>query len=131
MLTALIVRATWYRAFNSRRHAATPDEAEATVKAIGKRLCRLEEQLAPADRTPREVLRLIVRPVGALLSLDCATCRRTLCSNGSLMEVVSVAGLPERPSRSKGGNPTPVTDEQLEAFIQGTPIEPAYWSHRP
>jgi hypothetical protein len=47
------------------------------------------------------------------------------------MEVVSVAGLPERPSRSKGGNPTPVTDEQLEAFIQGTPIEPAYWSHRP
>jgi hypothetical protein len=99
------------------------------MKAIAKRLRRLEQQLAPADGRPREVLRLIVRPVGPLPSLDGATCSRTLCSNGSVMEVVSLMGSPDRLTRRGCGN-SPVTGEELEAFIQRTPILPADWSQR-
>jgi hypothetical protein len=43
----------------------------------------------------------------------------TLCASGSLMEVVGLAGLPEWASRLNGGNSTPITDEELEAFHPG------------
>jgi len=59
------------------------------VKAIARRLRRLEDQFAPADGKPRDRFRLVLRPAGLLNpSLENATCRRRLCPNGTVLESV-------------------------------------------
>ncbi len=82
------------------------------MKAIGRRLCRLEDRFAPPDK-PRERYRLVVGRIGPEEGLQNATCKRTLCANGLLMEVVRLNG-------SSDG----LTDEDLDRFVESFPIEP-------
>jgi len=87
------------------------------VKAVIKRIARLEDQFAPKVqpdflRRPRQCLRLVVFAVARELKLDTSTCRRTLTASGCLMEVVTLDG------RRDG-----LTDEELEKFVKSFPVE--------
>lgn len=82
------------------------------MKAIGRRLCRLEDRFAPRDK-PRDRVRVVVSGIGPEECLQNATCERTLCANGSLVEVVRLNG-------SVDG----LTDEDLDKFVESFPIEP-------
>jgi hypothetical protein len=58
------------------------------MNRVSRRIRRLEGQFVPADRKPRQTLRIVVRTRDRTPSLENATCTRTLCPNGTLMEVV-------------------------------------------
>jgi hypothetical protein len=84
------------------------------VKAIAKRLRRLD-QFAPADGKPRKRFRLVLRPAGLRNpSLENATCRRTLCPNGTVLESV------EFTTRSNGRE---LTQEELDKWFASFPVE--------
>jgi len=83
------------------------------VKAIAKRLRRLEGRYALADG-PREVFRLVVRHLGPAEDFERAICRRTLWPNGTVCEIVQLGtGHPE----------SDLTGEKLEEWIAGFPVE--------
>jgi hypothetical protein len=92
------------------------------VKAIARRLRQLEHSFGAVDGKPRVCFRLFVGPVGGMYGLDGATCRRTLCANGLLMELV-IAGNDE--GITAGGDLLTVANEELESFVQGFPVEDA------
>jgi hypothetical protein len=60
-----------------------------------------------------QAFRLVVRPVIGPTDLAKSTCQRTLCPDGSLMEVVNL-----------NGNGSGVSEEELDRFIASFPIEP-------
>ncbi len=82
------------------------------MKAIGRRVCRLEVRFAPPDK-PRDRVRVVVGRIGPEEGLQNATCKRTLCANGSLVEVVRLNG-------SADG----LTAEDLDRFVESFPMEP-------
>lgn len=100
-------------------HASTmleADQKRGLVKAIARRLRRLEIQFGPADGNPRERFRLVVQPAGLRNpGLEGATCRRTLCPNGTVMESVEF---------STSSNGRELTDAELDAWVASFPIEP-------
>ena len=57
------------------------------MNTVIRRLHRLEEQFAPADR-PRRRIRLVLCMAGAKPSLVGATCQRTLSPDGTLWEII-------------------------------------------
>ena len=73
------------------------------------RLKKLERQRTLVAREP---LRLVVSRAGEPLDLSKATSSRTIWPNGQLMEYVDLKG-------SRDG----LSEEDLEKFIQGHPIE--------
>ena len=86
------------------------------MRAIDRRLRRLEDQLGPADGKPRDRFRLVLRPAGLRNpSLENATCRRTLCPNGTVLESVEFS------TRSNGRE---LTQEDLDRWVASFPIEP-------
>jgi hypothetical protein len=80
------------------------------VKAIIKRLRRLEDQFGLADRQPRQYLRIVVERLGRTQRSEHATCRRTLWPDGTLFEMVHF-GRDE------------LTNEDLDRWIATLPIE--------
>ena len=85
------------------------------MKTVIKRLARLEDQFAPADQKARKCFRLIVCRYGAKTSLENATCKRTLCPDGTVMELVELYGSNEGPDS--------VTAEELDRWVATFPIE--------
>ena len=73
------------------------------------RLKRLERERSQVSREP---FRVIVSHAGKPFDLTKATCSRTLCADGRLMEVVNLHG-------SSDG----LSEEDLERFIQSHPVE--------
>jgi hypothetical protein len=57
------------------------------MKPMVRRLHRLEEHFGTADR-PLARMRLLVMTLGSKLCLEDATCKRTRCAGGQLVEVV-------------------------------------------
>ena len=96
------------------------------MKAITRRLNRIENQLNPPPPKPRTWFRVVVRmsdPDAQLVrrldrkpSFGAATCTRLLCPDGTLFEVVRLDKIGE-------GGEQP-TDEELNTWIRGFPIEP-------
>ena len=85
------------------------------MRAIDRRLRRLEDQLGPADGKPRDRFRLVLRPAGLRNpALEGATCRRTLCPNGTVLESVEF-------SRSSDGRE--LTQEELDQWVACFPVE--------
>ena len=85
------------------------------MKAIARRLRRLEDQFAPADGQPRDRFRLVLRPAGLLNpSLENATCRRTLCPNGTVLESVEF---------TTSSNGRELTQEELDRWLASFPVE--------
>jgi hypothetical protein len=96
------------------------------MKALTRRLNRIETQLNPLPPKPRTWFRVVVRmgDVDAPVvrrrdrqpSFGAATCTRSLCPDGTLFEVVRLDKIGE-------GGEQP-TDEELNTWIRGFPIEP-------
>lgn len=103
--------------------AGTGDEA---MTRITRRLNRLEDQFWPPAVKPRSRFRMIARWVDPDApavrrqdrqpSFEKATCRRSLCPDGTLFEVVRLDKIYE-----DGDQPT---DEELNRWIASFPIEP-------
>ncbi len=96
------------------------------MKAITRRLNRIENQFWPPPPKPRTWFRVVVRmgdPDAQLVrrrdrepSFEKATCTRSLCPDGTLFEVVRLDKIGE-------GGEQP-TDAELNTWIAGFPIEP-------
>ena len=84
------------------------------MKAIARRLRRLEDQLGGADGKPRKTFRMVLRQLGHEPGLEQATCRRTLWPDGTVFEN-AVLG-----TRSDGRE---LTDAELDAWVASFPIE--------
>jgi len=81
------------------------------MRRLNGRLDKLERMLHPRG-TPRERLRVVTCGMDRAANLANATCKRTLCENGLLLEVVHLDG-------DRDG----LTDEQLDKFVESFPIE--------
>jgi hypothetical protein len=93
---------------------ATADEG-APVKAIAKRLRRLEDQFGPANGKLRDCFRLVLRPAGLRNpSLENATCRRTLCPNGTVLESVEF---------TTSSNDRELTQAELDTWVASFPVD--------
>lgn len=96
------------------------------MKAITRRLNRIENRFSPPK--PRTRFRVVIRreDVDAPLvrnrdrepSSENATCTRSLCSDGTLGEVVRLDNMGEGSERP--------SDEELNTWIAGFPIEPLH-----
>jgi hypothetical protein len=96
------------------------------MKAITRRLNRIENQLSPPAPKPRTRFRVVFRPGDVDAppvrrrdrepSFEKATCTRALCPDGTLFEVV-------RLDKIAVGAEQP-TDAELNTWIAGFPIEP-------
>ena len=85
------------------------------MKAIAKRLRRLEDEFAPEDGKPRNYSRLVLQPAGLRTpDLEHSTCRRTQWPNGTVSETVEFG---------TGSNGREVTDDELDKWIAGFPVE--------
>ncbi len=84
------------------------------MKAITRRLYRLERQFGPGAGQPRDYFRLIVRRMDRKAGLAGATCTRTLLPGGMVSEVVRL---------DKGSCGREPTDAELERWIATFPIE--------
>lgn len=83
------------------------------MKTVTRRIARLEDRFVSADR-PRRHLRIVLSMAGAKPCLDDATCKRTLCSDGTLLEVVRFN------KRNKG--PDELTNEELDKWVESFPV---------
>jgi hypothetical protein len=61
------------------------------MKAMNRRLSRLEDQLGGADGKPRKSFRMMLRPTSGKAELEKSTCRRFLCADGTVSENIVLA----------------------------------------
>jgi hypothetical protein len=81
------------------------------VRAVLRRVSRLEHSFVTDAAEPRSVFRIVFSSICGELNIATSTCTRTLCPKGLLAEYVRLDGLNE------------LTETQLEAYIQSFPIE--------
>ena len=82
------------------------------MRDVVRRVHRLENHYAPS-RQPLRRFRLVVHRMDRKEDIHGATCRRSLCSDGTVMEII-------RMDRSQGHD---FTEEEFEAWIESCPIE--------
>ncbi len=87
----------------------------ATLK---RRVDRLEDRSGVSSGKPREVDRIVVTCMDREPGLENAECTRTLCPDGTLLEVV-------RLDRSRPGLGRP-SEEALDRFVESFPVRPMY-----
>ena len=96
------------------------------MRTIARRLRRLEDQLGSSDGQPWRYFRLVVTRADRTPSLVNARCSRRLCPDGVVMEMVDLTnplgGIADAGSARRGEDGAPLTDAQLEAFVQSFPI---------
>jgi hypothetical protein len=83
------------------------------MKTLGRRIQRLEDHFVCADR-PQCRLRFVVCMAGARPSLEGATCRRSLCADGTLLELVRYA--------NHNDGPEHLADDEINAWLDGFQI---------
>ncbi len=73
------------------------------MKAVSRRIARLEERFAPTtqDRVKKRLRAIICRVDGGVPDLAKCTAKRTLCPDGTLLEVVRVNGSAKLLDRAK------------------------------
>jgi hypothetical protein len=79
------------------------------MRAIVRRLNRLDDRFAP--KKPPGVLRIVVSRVGEKANLEEATCTRSMCTDGKLMEIIDLNGFDDG-----------ITSEELDRFVGRFPI---------
>ena len=72
------------------------------------------EERSGAGNKPRKVQRIVVRRVDREPSLEGAECHRTLCPNGTLLEMVRFDRC--RPGRER------LSEEALDRFVESFPV---------
>ena len=80
------------------------------MKAICRRLRRLEAEMAPTPLEPKKYFPIIISALDRKRSLMNATYRSNLCKDGTLYETIDLTGDPD--ARED------VTDMELEAWVQ-------------
>ena len=83
------------------------------MRAISRRLSRLEDRVGVADR-PQRRLRILVRRAGARPCLEGAICTRMLCVDGSLLETVKF-------NKQNDGRDEP-TPEEVDKWVETFPV---------
>jgi|SRR5580658_8357943 hypothetical protein len=86
------------------------------MKAIARRLCRLENRFEAADGKPRHYQRMVVIRLDRMPGLEGATCLRTLLPDGTVSESVVLG-------RSRTGHE--LTETELDVWVASFPIEVA------
>ena len=84
------------------------------MKSLARRVHRLQRQFAPIPdylQNPRDRFRLVVSGMDHPLNLATSRCTRTLCPNGTLLEVVHLDGI--------RGN---LNDEEVDRFVGSFPV---------
>lgn len=81
------------------------------MRRLTGRLDKLERMLNPAG-TPRKLWRVFVSGMDREANLANATCNRSLCDNGLLVELVRLDGTYDH-----------LAEEELGEFIESFPIE--------
>ena len=84
------------------------------MRAVTRRVASLENQIWSPSR-PRERFRFVVGRRDGRHCLEHSTCKRTLCSNGTLMEMIRFGRCDCRSHD--------LTEEQLEAWVESFPVE--------
>jgi hypothetical protein len=93
------------------RGRVSPPGRDDGMKTFARHVQRLRRQFAPGPnyvQNPRERLRLIVAAMDHDLSLATSTCSRTLCTDGTLLELINLDGI-------RGD----LSDEALDRFVSG------------
>ena len=85
------------------------------MRTMNRRVSKLEDRFRPAGWKPRGVWRYLVSMSGSKLSLEGATCQRSLWSDGTLFEMVLF------PEHHAGADE--VTDDELERWIATFPVQ--------
>jgi hypothetical protein len=85
------------------------------MKIIDRRLRKLEDRFGSADGKPRRRLRMMISMAGAKLSLEDATCKRTIWSDGTLSEMVEF--------NKHNQEPNELTDEELDRWLESFPVD--------
>ena len=85
------------------------------MKAIARRLRRLEDQLGPSDGKLRHYFRIVLIRLDRIPGLEGATCRRRMLPNGTVSESVVMG-------TSRDGRE--FTQEELDQWVASFPIEP-------
>jgi hypothetical protein len=85
------------------------------MKIIDQRLHKLEDRFGRANGRPRRCLRMMISMAGAKPSLEDATCRRTLWSDGTLFEMVEF--------RKHNAGRDELTDEELDRWLESFPVD--------
>ena len=80
-----------------------------------RRLNRLEDQFVLVGRRPLRVHRPVLCKYGGRGSLDNATCTRTLCPDGTVVEFVELDG--------SNDGPGSVSAEELDRWVNSFPIQ--------
>ena len=83
------------------------------MKIVTRRILKLEDQFGSAGR-PRRHLRLMVCMAGSKPSLGDATCKRTVCPDGTLLEMVRLNNHDEGPAE--------LTGEELDRWVESFPV---------
>ena len=78
------------------------------MRAVVRRIDRLEDEFGSANGKPRRRLRVMISMAGAEPSLEDATCTRTLCSDGTMLEMVRF--------NTHNRGPDELTDEELDRW---------------
>ena len=81
---------------------------------LKRRVERLEDRADAGSVKPRRVQRILVRCMDREPSLENAECHRTLCANGTLLEVVRLDRC--RPGRER------LSEEALNRFVESFPV---------
>ena len=84
------------------------------MKTMNRRVTTLEDRFRPAGWKPRKVLRLLIGRAGAKRRLEGATCQRSLCPDGTLIETVRFYPHKDGPE---------VADDELERWIVTCPVQ--------
>ena len=71
------------------------------MKTITRRLARLEDQFGTADGKPRRHLRMVVCLAGTKPNLEDSPCRRTFCSDGTLIEIFDFTSTNKGPDEAR------------------------------
>ena len=85
------------------------------MRAVVRRIDRLEDRFGAAYGRPRRRLRMMISMAGAKSSLEDATCRRTLWPDGTLFEMI------EFHTHNEG--PDELTDAELDRWLESFPVD--------
>ncbi len=83
-------------------------------RKLKRRVEQLEERSGGQSREPRKRLRLVITRADRKPSLENAECRRTLCPDGTLMELVHL-------ENSREGHDE-LSEEALDRFVESFPV---------
>ena len=98
-----------------RDHGDGGDSGTGVMRAVVRRIDRLEDQFGSSNGKPRRRIRMMISMAGAAPCLEDATCKRTRWADGTLFEMVEF--------KRHNDGPGELTDEELNTWLEGFPVD--------